>query len=76
MKTTTIDVRGLPLDIEGHPTMLPHMGGIASADKLVSPHYFEDAMFVTPFCILEANLTFPSCVAPMPPMLFSWYLPS
>jgi hypothetical protein len=55
MKTTTIDVRGLPLDIEGQLTMPAHMGGIASADKLVSPHYFEDAMLVTPFCVLDAN---------------------
>lgn len=31
------------------------MGGIASADRLVSPHYFEDAMLVIPFCVLDAN---------------------
>jgi len=24
------------------------MGGVASADRLVSPHYFEDAMLVLP----------------------------
>jgi hypothetical protein len=31
------------------------MGGIALADKLMSPHYFEDVMLVTPFCVSEAN---------------------
>jgi hypothetical protein len=55
MKTITIDVRGLPLDVEGQPTMPGHMGGVASADKLVSPHHFEDAMLVTPFCVPGAN---------------------
>ncbi len=55
IKTTTIDVRGLPLDVEGQPTMPIHMGGIVSADKLVSPHYFEDAMLATPFCVPDAT---------------------
>lgn len=55
MKTTTIDVRGLLLDIEGQPTMPAHMGGIALADKLVSSHHFEEAMLVTPFCVPDAN---------------------
>jgi hypothetical protein len=31
------------------------MGDIASANKLMSSHYFEDAMLVTPFRIPEAN---------------------
>jgi hypothetical protein len=31
------------------------IGGIASADKLVSPRYFEDAMLVTPFYAPDAN---------------------
>jgi hypothetical protein len=58
MKTTTMDVRGLLLDIEGQPTMPAHMGGITSADKLVSPHYFEDAMLATPFCVPDATFDY------------------
>ena len=57
-KVTTIDVKSLPLDMEGQPTMPAHMEGIASADKLVSPHYFEDAMLVTPFCVPDANFDY------------------
>jgi hypothetical protein len=55
MKTTIIDVKGLPLDIEGQSTMPAYMGDIASADKLGSPRYFEDAMLVTPLCVPDAN---------------------
>jgi hypothetical protein len=35
MKTTIIDVKGLPLDIEGQSAMPAYMGGITSADELL-----------------------------------------
>jgi hypothetical protein len=54
-KTTVIATESLPSDIETQSATFAHTGGIASADKLVSPHYFEDAMLVTPFYVPDGN---------------------
>lgn len=55
IKTTVIAIESLPSTIEGQSATSAHTGGTASADKLVSPHYFEDAMLVTPFCVPDGN---------------------
>jgi hypothetical protein len=49
IKTTVITVESSPSDIERQSATSPHTAGIAPADKLVSPRYFEDAMLVSPF---------------------------
>jgi hypothetical protein len=54
-KPTVIAVETPPSDIEGQFAIFTRTGGIASADRLVSPHYFENAMLFTPFCALDAN---------------------
>jgi hypothetical protein len=55
IKTTVIAVKSSPSDIEGQSAASTHTAGIASADKLVSPRFFEDAMLVSPFCTQDAN---------------------
>jgi hypothetical protein len=45
-----VTVESLPSGMEGQSALSARTESIASADKLVSPHYFEDAMLVTPFC--------------------------
>src|SRR5271155_4997056 len=54
-KATVITIETPPSDIEGQFAIFARTGGIASADRLVSPHYFENAMLFTPFCALDAN---------------------
>ena len=55
IKTTVITVESSPSDTEGQSAISAHTAGIASANKLVSPHYFEDAMLVSPFRTQDAN---------------------
>jgi hypothetical protein len=55
IKTTVIAVESSPSDIERQSATSAHTAGIASADKLVSPRYFEDAMLVSPFRTQDAN---------------------
>jgi hypothetical protein len=55
IKTTVITVESSPSDIERQSATSAHTAGIASADKLVSPRYFEDAMLVSPFRTQDAN---------------------
>jgi hypothetical protein len=55
IKTTVIAIESLPSSVEGQSATSAYTGGAASADKLVSPHYFEDAMLVTPFCVPDGN---------------------
>jgi len=55
MKTTVTAVETFPSAMEGQPAISACTGSITSADKLVSPHYFEDAMLATPFCVPDAN---------------------
>jgi hypothetical protein len=49
IKTTVIAVESSLSDIERQSATSAHIAGIESADKLVSPRYFEDAMLVSPF---------------------------
>jgi len=44
-----------PADVEEQFAIFARTGGIASAGRLLSPHYFEEAMLFTPFCALGAN---------------------
>jgi hypothetical protein len=55
IKTTVITVESSPSDIERQSATSAHTTGIASAAKLVSPRYFEDAMLVSPFRTQDAN---------------------
>jgi hypothetical protein len=55
IETTFVPIESVPSDIERHSAVSVCTGDIASADKLVSPHYFEDAMLVTPFCVPDGN---------------------
>jgi hypothetical protein len=55
IKTTGITVENSPSAIEGQSAVSAPTGGIVSADKLVSPHHFEDAMMVTSFYDQEVN---------------------
>jgi hypothetical protein len=55
IKTTVITVESSPSDIERQSATSAHTAGTASADKLVSPRYFEDAMLVSPFRTQDAN---------------------
>jgi len=55
IKTTVIAVESSPSDIERQSATSAHTVGIASADKLVSPRYFEDAMLVSLFRTQDAN---------------------
>jgi hypothetical protein len=49
VKTTVITVENFPSAIEGQSAISARTGGSMSADKLVSPHHFEDAMMATSF---------------------------
>jgi hypothetical protein len=55
IKTTVIAVESSPSDIERQSATSPSTGGTASTDKLVSPHHFDDAMLVSPFCVPDTG---------------------
>ena len=55
IKTTVIAAEGLPSNVEGQSAISARTGGTASAEKLVSPYYFDDAMLVTPFCVPDTE---------------------
>jgi hypothetical protein len=54
-EATVITVETPPSHIEGQLAIFARTGGIASADRVASPHYFEDAMLFTSFCARDAN---------------------
>jgi hypothetical protein len=58
IQTTVITVESLPPDVEGQSAISARTGGISSADELVSPHYFDEAMLVTPFCVPDTNFNY------------------
>jgi hypothetical protein len=49
-KATAITVKTPPSDIEGQFAIFARTGGIESADRLVSPHYFEDHVVHSLLC--------------------------
>lgn len=55
VKTTVIIVENFPSAIDGQSAISARTGGSMSADKLVSPHHFEDAMMATSFWDPEVN---------------------
>jgi hypothetical protein len=55
IETTVISIESSPSDIEGQSATSTQTAGIACADKLVSPRFFEDAMLATPFGTQDAN---------------------
>jgi hypothetical protein len=52
---SVITVENFPSAIEGQSAVSAPTGGIMSADTLVSPHHFEDAMMVTSYYDQEVN---------------------
>jgi hypothetical protein len=55
IKTTVIDTESFLSDAEGQYSISARTEGTMSADKLVSPHHFDDAMLVTPFCVPDTD---------------------